>query len=111
MCNYKTLAHNEHGYVILCNHCRHYQLAFGTTAVTFSPAAYSGFKKQLGFYHERGNTRNSEIQKCISLDLSCRCVMMVLNYEEFGRLYELVSQAGFNEGMETIFEDINLLRE
>lgn len=111
MCNYKTLAHNEHGYVILCHSCKHYQLAFGTTAVTFPPSDFSIFKKQLNYYRNDEKYKAIENQKCISLDLFCRCAMMVLNYDEFIKLSDLVSLATFNENMETIFEDINLLRE
>ncbi|PBQ30249.1 hypothetical protein CNR22_00230 [Sphingobacteriaceae bacterium] len=111
MCNYKTLAHNENGYIILCNSCNHYRLAFGTTAVSFPPSDFSIFKSQLTYHFNQEKYKTSPAQKCISLDLFCRCTIMVLTYEEFLKLNDLVALASFNEKMETIFEDINLLRE
>lgn len=111
MCNYKTLAHNEHGYVVLCNSCRHYQLAFGTTAVTFPPSDFTIFKRQLNYYCSKEQRNPAAPQKCITLDLYCRCAMMVLNHRELLTLHELVNQAAFTEGMETMLEDINILRE
>lgn len=111
MCNYKTLAHNENGYIILCNSCKHYQVAFGTTAVNFPPSDFAIFKSQLKYNMACEKHKASPGQKCISLDLFCRCAVMVLTYQELTKLNDLVGLASFNENMETIFEDINLLRE
>jgi len=111
MCKYKTLAHNENGYVILCHGCRQYQLAFGTTAVSFPPSDFAIFKRQLNYYAEKEEYKTGGTHKCISLDLFCRCAMMVVTYEEFIKLRDLIGLASFHENVETIFEDLNLSRE
>lgn len=108
MCNYKILAHSEHGYIILCSNCKHYQLAFGTTAVTFKPSDYALFKKQLNQVSRRAVPADYEQQKSYSLDLLCRCTAMVLTGKEIQNLKELVQEAGFNEDLSTLFEDLNL---
>lgn len=112
MCSYKTLAHNEHGYVILCQYCKHYQLAFGTTAVSFAPSDYVVFKQQLKYYSGIKKTEpENDLRKCITIDIFSHCSKMVLNFEEVVKLEELIAQAVFTEHMEGIFDDIKLLRK
>ena len=36
MCEFQKLSFSEHGYVVRCQECGHYQLAFGTTMLTLS---------------------------------------------------------------------------
>ena len=111
MCNYKILAHNEDGYVILCHSCRHYQLAFGTTAVTFNPADFKIFLEQVDQLRQDVNCNGFEKQKRIPVEISCKCAMMILNYTELLRLHTLLSEAAFDEEMEALLENLNMVRE
>lgn len=111
MCNYKILSHNEDGYIILCHSCKHYQMAFGTTAVTFEPQDFKRFCRQV---HGLNNTMHSngfDWQKRIPVKIFCKCVMMVLSYAELLRLHNLLEQASFSDEMDTLFENLNLIRE
>jgi hypothetical protein len=111
MCDYKVLAHNENGYIILCNSCNHYQIAFGTTAVTIEPENFKDFFKQITAIKNNTDCNGFEKQKRISLNIFSRFAMMVLTYSELIRLFELLDEAVFNKQMETIIQDLNLIRE
>lgn len=111
MCDYKILAHNEDGYIILCNSCNHYQLAFGTTAVTFDPSNFKRFRHQLEKMQPGDELKGFEKQKRISLDIFTSNSMMVLNQNEFLKLSALVNESAFNEEFEDLFRDLNVNRE
>lgn len=110
MCNYKILAHNEDGYVILCNSCGHYQLAFGTTAVTFGQKNFRLFKEEVEAFRIGTAADGFEKQKRISLDIFTANTMMVLSYQEVLKLSALLEETGFNEEVENLFKDLNLKR-
>ena len=111
MCDYKVLSHNENGYIILCNSCSHYQLAFGTTAVTIEPDNFKVFFEQVKAVKKDTDGNGFEKQKRISLNIFSRFSMMVLTYDELICLYELLDEAIFNEQVETIMQDLNLIQE
>lgn len=111
MCDYKVLAHNQNGYIILCNSCSHYQIAFGTTAVTIEPENFKYFFEQVAVIKNNTDCNGFEKQKRISLNIFSKFSMMVLTYSELICLYELLDEAVFNEQMEKIMQDLNLIRE
>jgi hypothetical protein len=111
MCDYKILAHNEDGYIILCNSCSHYQVAFGTTIVTLAPNNFKSFFKQVNKYKGQTNLTGYEKQKRISLDIFTVNSMMVLSYAEVLKLSGLLSESIFNEEFEDLFRDLNVSRE
>ena len=45
MCYFQRLAVSEHGYVVRCNDCRHYQVGFGTAMLTLSQPDFKAFVK------------------------------------------------------------------
>jgi hypothetical protein len=98
--------------VIVCSSCKHYQLGFGTTAVSFAPSDYAVFKRQVKYYKEQTeNSCAAKGQKRVSLNIFSHSSQMVLYDEEVQHLSELIAQAVFTEQMESIFEDIKLARE
>jgi len=110
MCNYKILAHSEDGYVILCHSCGHYQLAYGTTAVTFEPANFTRFCKKVSDVKSNTPCTGFEKQKNISLHIYSDCSMLVLNYKELLQLHSLLSEALFGAEMEILFEELKVIR-
>lgn len=108
MCSYKTLAHGIDGYIILCNECEHFQIAFGTSAVKFDAESYSQFSIQIETLTEIKRCSNFCNQKNIHIDLNCSNTMMVLNYSELKKLSELVNQANFTLEMITLLEQNNI---
>lgn len=93
MCNYKILAHNDNGYLIQCCKCQSFQLAFGTTVVSFSADEYAGFKYEM--YEQKKVYKYDGFlqQKTIHLPLFVVNAAMVVNYNELLKLVELIEQA------------------
>jgi len=108
MCNYKILSHNENGYIILCHCCKHYQLAFGTTAVTFEPSDFKKFGQRVGLLKEITPCDGFVNQKRIPIEIFNKGVMMVLNYAELLNLETLLGEAFFSNEMDLLIEDLNL---
>lgn len=111
MCHYKILAHNEDGYVILCHTCKHYQLAYGTTAATFSPADFKLFCRQAERLKSDFSCDGFEHQKRIPMELFCSCVNMVLSYRELEKLHGLLNEAEFNEEVDLLLGNLNMIKE
>lgn len=111
MCDYKIQAHNEDGYIILCNNCLRYQLAFGTTAVTFEPGNFKRFMRQVETFKNEHDPQGFEKQKRISLDIFASNTMMVLSYTELLKLSELLSESVFNGEFENLFSELKVNRE
>lgn len=111
MCDYKLLAHNEDGYVILCNSCLHYQLAFGTMLVTFSTGNYRQFFRQVNKQLDASELSGFEKQKRFIIDVFAVNTMMTLSYLELVKLAALVNESSFNAEFETLFTELKVNRE
>lgn len=110
MCDYKILAHSQDGYVILCNSCGHYQLAYGTTAVTFEQEDFLNFCGEAAKLKTGTDCNGFEKQKRISLNIHSKCSMMILSYSELITLNDLLNEALFTCEMETMLEELKLIR-
>ena len=111
MCDYKLLAHNEDGYVILCNSCQHCQLAFGIMLVTFSPGNYKQFFRQVNRQLDAGKLPGFEKQKRFIIDVFAVSTMMTLSYLELVKLAALVNESSFNAEFEALFTELKVNRE
>jgi len=96
MCRHNILAHNEQGYVVSCNGCGRYQLAFGTSLTTLDPADYDRFCNQVaGLVKCNRIKRGAENSKKIYLGIYCNQAMMVLSAKELKALNALLDEAEF----------------
>jgi hypothetical protein len=111
MCIYKILAQNEDGYVILCNECNHYQLAFGTTGASFSKDKFVDFCDYVIVLNQSAVCNFYMNNKRIKINLFQGSVMMILNHKELKNLYEMVCEAKFNLEMDDLFTDLNVITE
>lgn len=102
MCNYRILAHNDEGYIILCKGCSNYQLAFGTTAVTFENDDFCNFCLQTMALSDTYYCNGSEKDKRIQVDIANKRALMILNYRELKKLQELISEAVFTGELEKL---------
>ena len=108
MCSYKTLAHTEDGYIILCNGCTSVQLAFGTTAVKFDQETFHVFIDQIKSLYEFNACNEVCKQKRIHIDVYSDTSMMLVNIIELNKLKHLVELANFNLELESILEENNI---
>lgn len=111
MCVYKILAHSKDGYVILCSECNHYQLAFGTTGVSFDITTFYDFCDHVVIINNSATCNGFENEKRFKLTMFCDSSMLILNYKELKSLYEIVCEAQFNIEVANLFTELNLITE
>lgn len=111
MCVYKILAHSKDGCIILCNECSHYQLAFGTTGVSFDADTFHNFCNYVICVNDSVNCNGFENEKRIKVDLFSKSTMMILSYKELRGLYGVVCEAKFNMETDNLFKELNLITE
>src|SRR3954466_11156532 len=110
MCDYKILAHSSDGYILLCNSCGHYQLAFGTTAVRFEPGQFTRFCIEVSILSDTSKQDGFEKQKRIPLNINCTYSTMILSYSELIKLNELLHEAVFTDEMEVMLDQLKMTR-
>lgn len=109
MCRHNILAHNEQGYVVSCNGCGRYQLAFGTSLTTLEPADYDRFCEQAaGLAKSNRAGKEAENSKKICLDLYCHQAMMVLSAKELKLLNALLDEAEFSRQVGFLLEESHI---
>ena len=93
MTNYRVLAQSKQGYILKCSDCTSYQLGFGTTILSFTE---DEFKTYNTIVFKEINDRafsNTPTQKCIVTPTFSPGIKMVLSYNEFKNLKQLLAEA------------------
>lgn len=108
MCKHNVLAENNHGYILFCNGCGNYQMAFGTSIVNFEPADFRAFCAQITELTESIGFSGSEKKKQIAVNIYCQKAMMILNHIEVFNLSILLGEALFSEEVEFILEECHI---
>jgi hypothetical protein len=111
MCNYTVLFQNSSGYIIRCKSCDHFQLAFGTTTAAFDPVDFDHFCRRISQLHRNEPCNGFEMQKRFSILLSNPLICLALNYRELHQLADMLHEACFVDEMETLFKDLNVVKE
>ena len=104
MCNYKTLHHNEHGYVVKCNTCKNIQVAFGTTAVAYTEQEFYEFKTSVYEYYNHREFDTCPDFKNNYFKTPTPKVMLVYNLTEVKNLNSLLEEAYIGLEVEKLIE-------
>jgi hypothetical protein len=106
MSSHKLLSHTENGYIVRCNNCKQYRLAFGTTLINLSVVELKEFQQdvrdQILFFPHDGFHHQKIIQ--VSLPTSNSC--LILNYTELLKLADMCTEASLLEEAEQILLNI-----
>lgn len=93
MCTYKTLTNGSYGYIVLCNNCNHFQIAFGTSLINLKVDNYNEFyllaQEQYSYYQNNGFPNS----KTIHLPTFAPNSVMVLSFIELELLLEMFNKA------------------
>ncbi|WP_317166525.1 DUF6686 family protein [Chitinophaga fulva] len=92
MCNYQTLYHSSHGYVIRCPHCKGIQMAFGTSVVNLALEEFLCFADMVVRLSDNSDPLYQENEKSICLPLPADHVMMLLTPAEVNTLASMVME-------------------
>jgi hypothetical protein len=93
MCQFTTLHHNVHGYVVRCADCRHIQVGFGTTAISYSSEEFEELRQNLRQCHDFYQDSPFPEMKCVHFQQMGSQVKLVYSPREVARLLDLVEMA------------------
>lgn len=93
MCSYNTLHVNEDGYVIKCNSCMHFQVAFGTTALVFTKGEYIDFCEIVCSEIKEVQYDGFPQSKSIFIPTKSRDIALIFSYREIIKLHNVLINA------------------
>ena len=93
MCHFKTWYFDEHGYVVSCEHCNHFQVCFGTTMLTLSPTDYEVFVKMVAQKKEDHVSMCDLNIRCVILPTPCSNIHSFLSGRELDTLHTMLQTA------------------
>lgn len=93
MCQYKVYHQSELGYVIKCHGCEHLQLAFGTTAITFTNEQFDEFANTIREYHEAYREEFFRDQKTIRIPTTAVSIALAFSVNEMEKLMDMLNEA------------------
>lgn len=109
MCRHNILVHNDHGYVVSCNGCGRYQIAFGTSLVTLELADYENFCGNVAALAQcHRKHKDASVAKKICIDIYSDHSLMVLNRRELYVLNALLDEAEFNRQTALLLQESNI---
>lgn len=98
MCEFQRLAFSEHGYVVRCRECDHYQLGFGTTMLTlsdedFKMLHYNVLQKHETVCAEAACLQHHSETKSVVITTPFTGMCMVITRKELKHLYNIMEIA------------------
>lgn len=93
MCHFKTWYFDEHGYVVSCEDCNHFQVCFGTTMLTLSPTDYEVFVKMVTQKKEDHVAMCDLNIRCVILPTPCNNIHSFLSERELDTLHNMLQSA------------------
>lgn len=109
MCSYKVLFHRSTGYVVKCNSCSHYQVAFGTMVFTISTANMTEMFAQVTKLSSRKDSCSGHHER-FQVKLPCDSVIMALTPEELKQYHDMLEEAFATEALRKLLSDNNIGR-
>lgn len=109
MCDNKTLSHSEGGYIFQCLQCGLFQLAYGTSLISFSPEQFGEFRQQVRARLASHPQDGFPHHKCIALQVYSEHSYMILCYLELKELMELLNEAWFAAELRDLVGDLTNL--
>ena len=108
MFKYKTLHHNEHGYVIKCSQSSPIQIGFGYFALANTENEFAEFGRMINNCYEENKDSFGFVpgQKRIQDSTPPRNMFWVFSLNELKRFTELLSQAHISLELEKIFTTV-----
>lgn len=107
MCSYKILYHQSAGYVVKCNSCENYQIAFGTMVFTISTENITSLFGQVEKLHARKELHTCERER-FQVKLPCDSVIMALNKKELVQFYNMLDEAFTVEALKNLLSENNI---
>lgn len=108
MCSYKILFHKASGYVVKCNDCSHYQVAFGTMVFTISTDNMFSLFAQVDKLKGKQIAPDTSHHTRIQIKLPCDSVIMALNMSELRDFHSMLEEAFVVEELKSMLYENNI---
>lgn len=105
MKSHKILSHTEHGYVLRCNRCNSYRIAFGTSMMSVSLDEFESFLSEVRYHSDYFPHDGFHDQKIIHVALPAKNVCLILNYKELQNLSHMLAEVNLMQEVENILDN------
>lgn len=106
-CNYITLRHSEHGYVVQCSSCESYLMAFGNVQLHLSLEEFVALKDYVASKYAKLAPPCVSEQKNIFICTDSQKVSMVFSEVELKAFNELIQQAWLKHHLNLAIKHLN----
>lgn len=93
MCGFRYLYNGEDGYIVRCENCGHYQIAFASFMLTLSQNECQSFCELAKYKCSEPNYSLAKHSKSIILQIPAQGVFILLTKNESARLCEIREEA------------------
>lgn len=93
MCEFQSLYYNDDGYVVRCNQCSHYQVAYSSIMLTLTDYEFGSFYKLIEAKKNDADYCFSPQSKCVVLQTPAQGVCILLTQAETQRFFEILEEA------------------
>lgn len=93
MCQFKRWYADEHGYVIECRDCKHFQVCFGTTLLTLDENHFQAFMGLIRHRKENHYPLNETDTRNIVIPTPCNTIHALLSGRELDQLDNMLEEA------------------
>jgi hypothetical protein len=97
MCEFQSLYFGDDGYVVKCNDCNHYQLAFASTMLTLDKEEFSDMCHVVKQKLQDTDLHFPTEAKCFVIPTAAKGAFLLLTRKEAARLYEILEEADNEE--------------
>ncbi len=108
MCSYKVLFHRSTGYVVKCNSCSNYQIAFGTMVFTISTENMEALFEQVSQMKGRKGQEHTHRNERFQIKLPCESVIMALNTKELVQFSNMLDESFAMEELKDLLAENNI---
>lgn len=103
MCCFTSLYQNEHGYVVRCNHCRHFHVAFGNVMLALTSDQFYEFALTIEDSYRTNQYTPSPDVKSVQVSTAARTVMLMFSVNELEKFTSILHHAKDKLKKETLF--------
>lgn len=102
MCEFQSLYFGEDGYVVRCDKCGHYQLAFASTMLTMTKEDFATLCHTVKIKMNEANEYYHDSAKCIVIPAASKSTCLLLTKKEAQRLHEILEAADTEEKVQAM---------
>jgi hypothetical protein len=96
LCDFKTLEHDSRGYVVRCEKCNYFQVAFGNIAIRINEERFSAFSSLISSMTDEKRNEVDKSARNIYFESPCRNILFLFSVKELDMLNDLLQSAMMN---------------